>query len=616
MIEQLRKLRVASIANNPDYDSLSDTSKTMDYGAPTLAADGLVVAGQARLAGLSRAYGQGTATAYRQSLEQDAARLGLDPERVRGMQKPVLVRRVSATALPATQHPIEASARSTKGLPQTDQADFATQAEQPKRHDDPRTDTGERAPAKGAGQLADGQATSDAGVEATAGQVRLNQNGKPLPKRRAERLEKKEAKGQAKQETDFVPAPGGGLDYGEITPDMGKAMRRQAGKIRLRVGNAKWGLTHINARHLADFKALGFASAQDFVAQVTEGFSAIYKGKGVALDVVLSSERHGLLIVSLAPSAEGDFYDVKTATPTRSDQFKNQSPLWDRTGPSASGSTNAAPSFPKGQSGAGSVAKAEPSRKPAPYTDKSDKEALLKTDKALVGKAGRLNLAGRKLLRTPWEGMDAGERGRLLQLAEARTPAKGQEQAPKKTPQVLDFDKRSNAQLAEEYERLEGTDGGHSIDADEARELSAAYRAERSRAADIHAATSRLVQYLYRRALARPVAKGRDNAVLFLAGGGGSGKSTVRKNVFGGNTADITLDGTFSDLKKARANIAAALATGREVVIIFVYRPVGLAAKNVIDRALRSGRSVPIEALVKAHVNVKDTPAKTWESLV
>lgn len=28
---------------------------------------------------------------------------------------------------------------------------------------------------------------------------------------------------------DFIPAPNGGLDYGEITPEMGKAMRRQAG---------------------------------------------------------------------------------------------------------------------------------------------------------------------------------------------------------------------------------------------------------------------------------------------------------------------------------------------------------------------------------------------------
>lgn len=52
-----------------------------------------------------------------------------------------------------------------------------------------------------------------------------------------------------RKSTDFVPNADGGLDYGEITPAMGKEMRRQVGKIRLRQGNEAWGLTHIEARH-------------------------------------------------------------------------------------------------------------------------------------------------------------------------------------------------------------------------------------------------------------------------------------------------------------------------------------------------------------------------------
>lgn len=42
------------------------------------------------------------------------------------------------------------------------------------------------------------------------------------------------------------------------------------------------------------------------------------------------------LIVRLEPSPNADFYDVKTTTPIRSDQFKNKKALWERTGPSTS----------------------------------------------------------------------------------------------------------------------------------------------------------------------------------------------------------------------------------------------------------------------------------------
>lgn len=154
---------------------------------------------------------------------------------------------------------------------------------------------------------------------------------------------------------DFIPAPDGGLDYGEITPEMGKAMRRQAGKIRLRRGDETQGLVHIENRHAKDFAALGFNSAQDFVSQVASGFTKIYKGRGAALDVVLDDQARGMLIVSLEPSADGDFYDIKTATPIRRDQFKNEEPLWDRAGPSASTAGEGSPPYPKGQNGVDSV---------------------------------------------------------------------------------------------------------------------------------------------------------------------------------------------------------------------------------------------------------------------
>lgn len=90
--------QVLEIAGNPDFERLSDTSKTMDYGAPTLSADGLIVGGNGRFEGVSRAYDGPTATTYRQAVEQQAARFGLDADAIKGMKKPVLVRRITDNA--------------------------------------------------------------------------------------------------------------------------------------------------------------------------------------------------------------------------------------------------------------------------------------------------------------------------------------------------------------------------------------------------------------------------------------------------------------------------------------------------------------------------------------
>ncbi len=163
-------------------------------------------------------------------------------------------------------------------------------------------------------------------------------------------------KPEASAATDFIPAPDGGLDYGEITPEMGRAMRRQAGKIRLRQGNEAWGLTHIRNRHLDQFQRLGFDSAEAFVASVAANFTAIYQRPGSALDVVFAESGTGQrLAVQLEPSVDGDFYDVKTASPVRADQFKNKKPLWERAGTSTPTAMESSPPSPRSQSGSASV---------------------------------------------------------------------------------------------------------------------------------------------------------------------------------------------------------------------------------------------------------------------
>jgi len=86
--------QVQGIANMPDYRRLAD-SPVMDVGAPTLSQDGAIVGGNGRFEGVSRAYDQGTAAEYRAHLEADAAAKGIDPATFSGMNKPVLVRRIT-----------------------------------------------------------------------------------------------------------------------------------------------------------------------------------------------------------------------------------------------------------------------------------------------------------------------------------------------------------------------------------------------------------------------------------------------------------------------------------------------------------------------------------------
>lgn len=78
-------------ANNLDFNLLSE-SPVMDYGAPTLTADGRIVGGNGRSLFISRAYDIGRGGEYRAALESRMSDLGLDPSATQGMAKPVLVR--------------------------------------------------------------------------------------------------------------------------------------------------------------------------------------------------------------------------------------------------------------------------------------------------------------------------------------------------------------------------------------------------------------------------------------------------------------------------------------------------------------------------------------------
>ncbi|CAO3403522.1 hypothetical protein [Azospirillum palustre] len=160
------------------------------------------------------------------------------------------------------------------------------------------------------------------------------------------------------REGGFVRAPDGSPNFGEIGPDAAAAIGRQPGAIRLREGDAASGLAHIRERHAEDAQQRGYDSVEAMVADVARNYDEIHKGKGRALILVKRDGRQsGAAWIQLEPSVDGDFYDVKTATPSRMDFMGKQDPAWkrsarrDATGSNGGVATSPAPFSARAQAG-------------------------------------------------------------------------------------------------------------------------------------------------------------------------------------------------------------------------------------------------------------------------
>lgn len=164
----------------------------------------------------------------------------------------------------------------------------------------------------------------------------------------------------------------------------------------------------------------------------------------------------------------------------------------------------------------------------------------------------------------------------------------------------------------QEYSQLKGTKGGRVLDADIARELSPEYRADRGRAPEVHEAVSDFIQRTFEERMAEP---GTGDIVAFMAGGGGAGKSSAEELLAPIlDQATTVLDGTLSSYDKAERNVQRVLDSGRQVRIVYVYRdPVDALTNGVLTRAQRTGRAVPVDALVKGHAGSSTVVRKLQE---
>ena len=151
------------------------------------------------------------------------------------------------------------------------------------------------------------------------------------------------------------------------------------------------------------------------------------------------------------------------------------------------------------------------------------------------------------------------------------------------------------------------------INTDNARELSSDYRkSKRSRAehsASVHEPARAIVKEVWRRLLAEDKTPGIDT-VVFLTGGGGSGKTTAT-DVPGvkeyKDMAQIIFDTTMASTASSIRKIDEALRAGKRVAIIYIHRPIEQAVKGVIERAVNDGRVVPVDVLANDHFNAQRT---------
>lgn len=163
-----------------------------------------------------------------------------------------------------------------------------------------------------------------------------------------------------------------------------------------------------------------------------------------------------------------------------------------------------------------------------------------------------------------------------------------------------------------EYSQLKGAEGGRLLDTDLVRELSPEYRENRTRAPEVHEASSAMTQRMFEKRVSEAPVGG---VVAFMAGGGGAGKSSAQQ-LLGDvlSPAHTVLDGTLSGYEKARRNVQFALDNGQGVVIAYVYRePVEALRNGVLTRAMSKGRTVTLDALVKGHAGSSEVVRKLQE---
>jgi phospholipid N-methyltransferase len=115
------------------------------------------------------------------------------------------------------------------------------------------------------------------GFDITAKMKETLRDGVPLFSRAIERAERMEAPAFSRKDDDVVPTPSGAKNFGEITPELAKEIKREPGEIHL----TRAGLAHIEERR-GDRIRGDWPSIEAFVEYVGRNFNMVLQPKSTA----------------------------------------------------------------------------------------------------------------------------------------------------------------------------------------------------------------------------------------------------------------------------------------------------------------------------------------------
>lgn len=158
------------------------------------------------------------------------------------------------------------------------------------------------------------------------------------------------------------------------------------------------------------------------------------------------------------------------------------------------------------------------------------------------------------------------------------------------------------------YDKLPDSDGGKILNTDVARELFPEYAASKATrsvySAAVHEPASAVIKEIFSRRISQPDPNGLD-MVSFTAGGTGAGKTSALAAVPLASkivhASQLVYDTNMANFRSAAEKIDLALSHGKQANIIFVAADPVESFKRALRRAMKIGRTVPLEEHAKTH---------------
>lgn len=177
-------------------------------------------------------------------------------------------------------------------------------------------------------------------------------------------------------------------------------------------------------------------------------------------------------------------------------------------------------------------------------------------------------------------------------------------QAQKKLTEIL-----ARPDAIEKYSAIPGTFEGRLIDTDIVRTMLPEYTASVEASSAYNSATHKPASSFAWKMYVEKLKSDDKRPVLLNGGGPASGKSAgvslLPDEII--KDASVIFDGTLSVEADAIERIEMALNSDREVSIAFTYSPLEKAADRAIERFQRTGRLVPSDVMVKAHIGAVES---------